>query len=109
MNSGWNRSGDTLSMQEEAVRRVRDMQDIARRKVEESNQLVTCRRPEHEPKTKSGAPPVFFTGKAPNPFGDLLGKFTKNKDQLLILLLLIVLLNEDCDETLLLALLYILL
>lgn len=110
---------DIYTMQQDALRRVNEMRararanlapeptasqrsandgDLHKNRKKEYNEKQA---PEHEPKehNKEG----FAKGLKNFP----LLSFIKDNEQLLILLLIVVLAGEDCDEGLLLALLYI--
>ena len=122
-------SSDLMSMQQDAVRRVREMQRIANSKlggVQEAAQpeqrhsagqaaapvppaigQVPGRDRHHEAEREKTAPPASSGGS--NPLSGILSQLNLDHDRLIILLLLIVLMNEGADQKLLLALCYLLL
>lgn len=103
-------SSDIMSMQQDAIRRVREMQRISNSKVggDESKSTAYIPAPpvRKEEKRPQGATSV---PKNQNFIQDLLSKLNLDHDRLIILLLLVVLLNEGADSKLLLALCYLLL
>lgn len=95
-------SAELLAMQREAERRVYEMQRRARKTLEYDDETPLLRKDEE--KTETPVPKE-------NPGGiegliELLGK---DNERSLILLLLVVLINEEADNELILALLYLLL
>lgn len=121
---------DLVKMQEQAIRRVRDMQERARLTMQEHNDAQQMQRPEsyeqpassydeqteetkenhHSQQPENGGQSrVQATLKPPapkqqNPFGNLLNL---DKDKAMILPLLLLLGKESSDNILLLALMYI--
>jgi len=114
---------DMMSMQQDAVRRVKEMQRIANSRV---NSTPTSGL-QHETKTisapisekKIGSTQRLDIASHPtersdetandNPISGLLSRLHLDNDRLIVLVLLIVLLNEGADQKLLLALCYLLL
>ena len=86
---------DIVTMQQDAVRRVHEMRAKARSNL--SEEPILPKEPKPEPK------PSLLGGGSKMP----LLSFIKDKEQIFLLLLIVLLLGEDCDQTLLLALLYI--
>ena len=122
-------SADMMSMQQDAMRRVREMQRIANEKLNgqsprqeeyrqphlanavpllqenKSNQKSKPFSPAQTAETEKKAVPQ----NSGNMLGGLLSQLNLDNDRLIILLLLVVLLNEGADHKLLLALCYLLL
>lgn len=100
MNSDFS-SAELLAMQREAEQRVYEMQRRARKTLEYDDEPLPPEPKETEetplPKEKAGGIEGLI---------ELLGK---DNERSLILLLLVVLINEDADNELILALLYLLL
>jgi len=99
-------------MQQDAVRRVNEMRARARanlsdepkKDVRNDQHIPQKENTLHKEKTKS----IF--AKKGNPLfskENPLFSFIKDNEQLLVLLLIVMLMGEDCDEGLLIALLYI--
>lgn len=110
-----NPSDDDIGrMQQEAVRRVRDMQQRAKnmsasranRQNQPAHQAETPPMPEPESETsESESPKQISVEKKPN---DILEGFFKDKEKSLILLLLVLLSGEEDNSGIMLALLYLL-
>lgn len=105
-----NSSDDDIGrMQQEAVRRVRDMQQRAKnisasRTGRQQAPKTQDKLPEiHE--TEPTEPPEISESKKPN---DILEGFFKDKEKSLILLLLVLLSGEEDNNGIMLALLYLL-
>lgn len=118
-----------MSMQQDAVRRVREMQRIANSKLEgrqepssSEQHIAASGQPGHAPTPsrqaarddRQKASVGQESGKLPASsenglLSGLLGQLNLDRDRLIILLLLIVLMNEGTDQKLLLALCYLLL
>lgn len=97
-----------LRMQQEAVERVRQMQERARRYVE--NDPITLSAPSDPlPASADPDPPLPASPRAREPKGalSLLDGFGEDKDQLLLLMLAVLLVKNNAPIELILALLYI--
>lgn len=101
---------DLVRMQEQAIRRVRDMQERARLTLQEQDASVTEEEappaeptPVQEKKEEKPQPPIQKP-KPLNPLGNLINL---DKDKAVILPLLLLLGKESSDNILLLALMYI--
>ncbi|MGI5895057.1 MAG: hypothetical protein ACOX6P_10790 [Candidatus Merdivicinus sp.] len=114
-NSGYSAS-EFSSMQQDAIQRVREMQRRAQQRLEESNRLAAgmpANRPQM-PKPSASAqktavsPPAAEPAVPALPFQGILEKLGVDGETGLILILLLLLLNEGADRTLILALVYIL-
>ena len=91
-------------MQQEAAERVRNMQKRAR--------LYTREDPPHSEEEKAPPPPPPPSSPAKpvekkNELGSLLGALTGDRERLLLLMLAVLLVNNDADMELVLALLYL--
>ena len=123
-NSGYS-SAQILSMQKDAVRRVNEMQRIARERLQRTeNAMGTAPAavsrsnppaaqapvvPEHDtpqPVRPAGQSPVPSAG---SPFTGILDRMGLDSESTLLLLLLLLLVNEGADNMLILALVYVLL
>ncbi len=116
-------SADLMSMQQDALRRVRQMQQLANSKISPSSrfdQPPPPAAPRRENSSLPPAPPASAAAKSGvsasaasdlvgNSLGDFFTAFGGDSDRLMILVLLIVLLGEGADQKLLLALCYLLL
>ncbi len=116
-------SADLMSMQQDALRRVRQMQQLANSKITPSPRFdqppppAAPRRqipslpptPPSSAAAKNEASATAASSLVGNPLGDLFAAFGGDSDRLMILVLLIVLLGEGADQKLLLALCYLLL
>ena len=85
---------DIVTMQQDAVRRVHEMRAKARSNLSEEPIHTNHKEPEPSLLGNSGSKMPLLS-------------FIKDKEQLFLLLLIVLLMGEDCDQTLLLALLYI--
>lgn len=90
-------------MQQEAAERVRNMQKRAR--------LYTREDPPRSEEEKAPPPPPSSSPAKPvekkNELGSLLGALTGDRERLLLLMLAVLLVNNDADMELVLALLYL--
>lgn len=94
-------------MQQDAIERVREMQRRAREKLESSNRAVPAVPSTSRP--VSHVPAVSQPETSPaQPFQGILEKLGIDGETALILILLLLLLNEGADRSLILALVYIL-
>lgn len=94
-------------MQQDAIERVREMQRRAREKLESSNRAVPAVPSTSHP--VSHVPAVSQPENSPaQPFQGILEKLGIDGETALILILLLLLLNEGADRSLILALVYIL-
>ena len=117
---------DLMQMQEQAIRRVHEMQQRARLTAQESGDVIQDVEPEkqiiikQEPEKPANAEPVNVSqpsaavkrgqsrGSSPLAgLSSLLDKFPYDDDMAVILPIILLLLHEGSDEKLLLALLYI--
>ncbi|MEG1426119.1 MAG: hypothetical protein RSC76_00380 [Oscillospiraceae bacterium] len=90
---------EILTMQQEAVRRAKEMHSRAR---------PFPAQPQPEPKKEIPKnPPPAPTAKDESP--DLFESFFKDKEKMLILALLVILSQEECDNGLLFSLMFLLL
>ncbi len=130
-NNGYS-SSEILAMQRDAAERVREMQRRAQQRLQQSNgQQMGVNIPHPSPAPHSNrpiggipafsppaqrqdAPPVNHNANhssSPTSFGSsiqgLLDQFHLDHDRILLILLFLVLMREDADPTLLLALAYI--
>ncbi len=94
-------------MQQDAIERVREMQRRAREKLESSNRSVPTAQPTAQPISRPIAVPQTENSPA-QPFQGILEKLGIDGETALILILLLLLLNEGADRSLILALVYIL-
>ena len=106
-NSGYSAS-QISSMQQDAIERVREMQRRAREKLESSNRAAVPAgnfpaRPVPAPQSS-----VQTAVSPAQPFQGILEKLGIDGETALILILLLLLLNEGADRSLILALVYIL-
>ena len=112
-NSGYSAS-QISAMQQDAVERVREMQRRAREKLEGSNQVSAVpvrQQPVQQAAYRQPSPaPAAPAAPAPpaQPFQGFLEKLGLDGETALILILLFLLINEGADQTLILALVYIL-
>ena len=101
---------DLVRMQEQAIRRVRDMQERARLTVQEQGSPVPeeesppIETPSAQEKKEEKPQPPLQKPKPQNPLGNLLNL---DKDKAVILPLLLLLGRESSDNILLMALMYI--
>lgn len=110
-------SSDMMSMQRDAVRRVKEMQRIANSRVYSSPTSEPKRAGGHSPNIPTSLPPKQESNRGEkkpsfedgNPISGLLSQLNLDSDRLIILILLIVLMNEGADQKMLLALCYLLL
>lgn len=94
-------------MQQDAIERVREMQRRAREKLESSNRSLPAAQPTAHPVSRP--PAASQTENSPvQPFQGILEKLGIDGETALILILLLLLLNEGADRSLILALVYIL-
>lgn len=115
--SGYSAS-EISSMQQDAIRRVREMQRRAQKRLEESNRLAAggsslpAQPHPHNSTSQTSVHPAETQQPLPAqpalPFQGILEKMGIDGETGLILLLLLLLLNEGADRTLILALAYIL-
>ena len=112
-NSGYSAS-QISAMQQDAIERVREMQRRAREKLESSNQIAAAparQQPVQQAayRQSSPSPAVPAVSASPaQPFQGFLEKLGLDGETALILILLFLLINEGADQTLILALVYIL-
>ena len=110
-NSGYSAS-QISAMQQDAIERVREMQRRAREKLESSNQIASApvrQQPVQQAAYRQSSPAVPAAPASPaQPFQGFLEKLGLDGEAALILILLFVLINEGADQTLILALVYIL-
>lgn len=110
-NSGYSAS-QISAMQQDAVERVREMQRRAREKLESSNQIASApvrQQPVQQAAYRQSSPAVPAAPASPaQPFQGFLEKLGLDGETALILILLFLLINEGADQTLILALVYIL-
>lgn len=110
-NSGYSAS-QISAMQQDAVERVREMQRRAREKLEGSNQVSAVpvrQQPVQQAAYRQSSPAVPAAPASPaQPFQGFLEKLGLDGETALILILLFLLINEGADQTLILALVYIL-
>lgn len=107
-----------MTMQQDAMRRVQEMQRIAKSRVNGGQESAAVppaapppadapKKEQHKPPEKKEASSAPSAGG--NVLQDLLSGLNLDSDRLIILMLLIVLMNEGVDGKLLLALCYLLL
>ncbi|MGN0537645.1 MAG: hypothetical protein ACI4M3_06680 [Acutalibacteraceae bacterium] len=110
---------DMSRMQQEAARRVNEMHNRTTRPVPPPSKTAPPSKPppKNEPPPPQPKPPPMPSNPCPPvpPFptsaehgNDILDVFMHDKERSLILLMIILLMGEDCDHSLLLALLYLL-
>lgn len=111
-------SAQMMQMQQDAIRRVHEMQRIARERVaaagapaeaemlEEAPSLSQNKRSPHQNQHAVVANSSLLH---PNAFGGFLGKLGLEQDQLILAGIILMLINEGADNLLILALCYILL
>ncbi len=113
------RPGDMPRMQQEALRRVQEMQARARASGGEHPQDTSGQHRDHvshgspDPPPMQHGPPPQMAGTPPVPKGengitDIFQSLMKDKDRTLILILILLLANEETDTGLVLALMYLL-
>lgn len=107
-------SGEMMSMQRDAIRRVREMQRRANEKLRQQQQpvapvhqnSVSSNQPQH---THSAPPPISAEKFSPTlGLSSFLSNFELDQEKILLLLLIVLLLNEGADTKLVLALCYLL-
>lgn len=110
-------SEDMQRMQQEAVRRVREMQARAqhlrpetaqRREPSEPEQHHVPRQGEHTNNDHRESAPPVPAGPPRPPVGGIFQSLMKDSDQTLILILLLLLMENEADMELLFALMYLL-
>ena len=94
------------SITRDALKRAQQMNSYSASPVKSNKQNRPSQAPQDVPQEKN-TPKAEITKHNKN--SNFLDMLLKNKEQSLILLLLVLLMNEDCDPTVLLALLYLLL
>ncbi len=94
------------SITREALKRAQQMNSYSASPGKSNKQNRPPQAPQDVPQEKNTSKTEITTHNKSSNFLDML---LKNKEQSLILLLLVLLMNEDCDPTVLLALLYLLL
>ena len=111
---------DMLRMQRDAEERVREMQERTRRRAQQENESdrpdwdSTPRQqaqpsPPPEQSPQQTAPQDGATASGTTILEDLVGAFGADQDTLLIIGLILILINQKADATLILALAYLLL
>ena len=110
-NSGYSAS-QISAMQQDAIERVQEMQRRAREKLESSNQIASApvrQQPVQQAAYRQSSSAVPAAPASPaQPFQGFLEKLGLDGETALILILLFLLINEGADQTLILALVYIL-
>ncbi len=116
-NSGYSAS-ELSSMQRDAMERVREMQRRARQRIEETNRMVTesptvpaPHRSMQQPannNTTTHKPAATSRPAQPAPLQGILDRLNLDGDTVLILILLLLLMNDGSDQSLILALVWLL-
>ena len=101
-------------MQRDAMERVREMQRRARQRIEETNRVVTespaAPAPHRtmQPTPASHKPAATSRPAQPAPLQGILDRLNLDGDTVLILILLLLLMNDGSDQSLILALVWLL-
>ena len=102
-------------MQRDAMERVREMQRRARQRIEETNRMVTespaapaPHRSMQPASTSSHKPAAASRPVQPAPMQGILDRLNLDGDTVLILILLLLLMNDGSDQSLILALVWLL-
>lgn len=101
MASNQYQGNDVIRMQQDAVRRVREMQRRANEKLQQSGAAAPPASVPAQQHTPSPPP-------APKASASVLDKLGLDPEKALLLLLIVLLLNEGADQKLILALCYLL-
>ena len=134
MSVNYDNQDDMQRLQQEAIRRVREMQSRAKVNIENTNKEVKQSQPKNvrqveKPRPKEPLKEARYNMQSEpklnherdnlhkksykvkntksQPPLDLMGNIMKNKDQNLILILILILVGEEADAGLILALLYL--
>ncbi len=104
-------NNDMSRMQQDAIRRVQEMQSRAQQSLRSSPREVQHEPPPHA--TENHALPAAREMSAEhhseNPITDLFGSLMKDKERTLILVLLLILIEEKSDTSLIFTMMYLLL
>lgn len=95
---------DMSRMQQEAIRRVQEMQSRAQQNIR-SNTSEPPRNPPREPEPHRNE--LAAEHHAENPLSDIFGSLMQDKERTLILVLLLLLVDEKADTSLIFALMYL--